>query len=111
MKHLDAIAAARAAVAPNPSKPATAVIHDSADARLVVFRLSPNQQVPPHTSVSTVILRVLEGAGILSGADGAERRCIAGDMMVYEPNELHGMRSEGEEFLLLATITPRPGSR
>jgi hypothetical protein len=31
--------------------------------------------------------------------------------MVYAPNELHAMRAEGEELLLLATITPRPGSR
>jgi quercetin dioxygenase-like cupin family protein len=111
MKLLDPTAAARSAVAPNASRPATAVIHDSADVRLVVFRLEPGQQVPPHTSVSTVILRVLEGSGILSGADGAEHICTAGDTMVYEQNELHGMRSTAEEFLILATIAPRPGSR
>lgn len=111
MKLLDPTVAARAAAAPNATRPATAVIHDSDDVRLVVFRLAPGQQVPPHHSVSTVILRVLDGSGILSGADGAERSCVVGDTMVYEPNELHGMRSEGEELLLLATITPRPGSR
>ena len=111
MKLLDAITAARAAVAPNTAKPATAIIHESEDARLVVFRLAPGQQVPPHQSASTVMLRVLEGSGILSGADGAEHACVAGDMVVYEPKETHGMRSGDEELLLLATITPRPGSR
>jgi quercetin dioxygenase-like cupin family protein len=111
MKSLDPATAARAAAAPNPTRPATAVIHDSDDVRLVVFRVAPGQMVPPHHSGSTVILRVLEGSGILSGADGAERNCVAGDTIVYEPNELHGMRAEREELLLLATIAPRPGSR
>jgi len=111
MRFLDPTAAARAAVAPNPTRPATAVILDSEDVRLVVFRVAPGQMVPPHRNQSTVILRVLAGSGILSGTEGQERNCVAGDTMVYEPNELHGMRSESEELLLLATIAPRPGSR
>jgi quercetin dioxygenase-like cupin family protein len=111
MKPLDATAAARTAVAANPTRPATAVIHDSDDVRLVVFRLAPGQQVPPHQSASTVILRVLDGSGILSGGEGAEQHCKPGDTVAYEPNELHGMRADSEELLLLATIAPRPGSR
>lgn len=111
MKHLDATAAALAAVAPNATRPATAVIHDSDDVRLVVFRIGAGQQVAPHHSPSTVILRVLAGSGILSGADGKERTCIGGDTIVYEPNEMHGMRSDVDELLILATIAPRPGSR
>ena len=110
MKALDPIAAARTAVSAHPNRPATAVIHDSDDVRLVVFRLAPGQQVPPHTSHSTVMLRVLEGSGILSGGDG-ERVCANGDLVTYEPNELHGMRATDQELLLLATITPRPGNR
>lgn len=110
MKHLDPLAAARAAVAPNPSRPATAVVHDSPDARLVVFRIAPGQEVPPHTSPSTVMLTVLAGRGTLSGADG-ERECGPGEMVTYEPEELHAMRASTEELLLLATITPRPGER
>ena len=111
MRLLDPTAAARAAIAPNPTRPATAVILDSDDVRLVVFRVAPGQMVPPHRSGSTVILRVLAGSGILSGADGEERNCVVGDTMVYEPNELHGMRSGDDELLLLATIAPRAGSR
>jgi quercetin dioxygenase-like cupin family protein len=106
--------AARQAVAANPLRPATAVLHDTADVRQVVFRIAPGQSVPPHRSVSTVLLTVLEGAGVLSGEDhgvSVERRCVTGDTIAYEPNELHGMRAEGETLLLLATITPRPGAR
>jgi quercetin dioxygenase-like cupin family protein len=106
--------AARNAVAANPARPATAVLHDADDVRLVVFRLAPGQSVPPHRSVSTVLLTVVEGAGVISGEDGGtpvDRRCATGDVVAFEPNELHGMRAEGESMMLLATITPRPGSR
>ena len=114
MKTLDPRAAARAAVAPNPTRPATAVVHDTDDLRLVVFRLDAGQSVPPHRSVSSVMLTVLEGDGVLSGeADGAtlDVACKPGDVVTYAPNELHGMRADTGELLLLATITPRPGSR
>jgi quercetin dioxygenase-like cupin family protein len=103
--------AARTAVASSATKPATAVLLDQPDARLVVFRLAPGQQVPPHRNVSTVLLIVLEGEGVLSGADGEERVCGAGDTVAYAPNETHGMRAAGSELLLLAVITPRPGER
>lgn len=109
MKILDPAGAARAAIASNPSRPATAVIHDSEDLRLVVFRLGAGQSVPQHTSHSTVTLTVLEGTGTLSGRDG-ETECKPGDVAVYDANEIHGMKADGE-LLLLAAIAPRPGSR
>jgi quercetin dioxygenase-like cupin family protein len=109
MTHLDPARAARAAV-PAAGRPAAVILHDAPDARLVVFRLAPGQAVPPHRSASTVALSVLEGRGTLSGGDG-ERACAAGDVVVYAPDELHGMRADDAELLLLATITPRPGAR
>ena len=59
-------------------------------------------------------LAVLDGVGVLTGeaesGGTAEQICTAGDLAVYLPNELHGMRAAGEtDLLLLATITPRPG--
>ncbi|MGK2962219.1 MAG: cupin domain-containing protein [Gemmatimonadaceae bacterium] len=114
MKALDPASAALAAVAPNPTKPATAVLHDTDDLRLVVFRIAPGQSVPPHRSVSSVMLTVLGGEGILSGEENGqivERRFTAGEAATYAPDELHAMRSDSTELLLLATITPRPGSR
>ena len=36
------------------------------DARLVVFRLAAGQAVPVHTSVSSVVLHVLSGSGLVS---------------------------------------------
>jgi quercetin dioxygenase-like cupin family protein len=111
MKAIDLLAEARAAVAANPTRPATAVIHDSPDARLVVFRIGPGQQVPPHRNASTVMIQVLDGSGTISGAHGVEQACAKGDIVVYEPGEQHGMQADKEELLLLATIAPRPASR
>ena len=111
MKALGPRAAARDARAASDARPATAIVHDTPDVRLVVFRIAPGQAVPPHTSPSTVLLTVLEGTGSLSG-DGEERRCTEGDVVAFAPGELHGMRADaGAELLLLATITPRPGER
>ena len=106
--------AARSAVVAHPGRPATSVVIDTPDVRAIVFRLAPGQVVPPHRNASTVLLTVLEGEGILSGEDdgvAVDRACTAGDMIVYAPNELHAMRAETVELLLLATITPRPGER
>ncbi len=114
MKSLDPREAARAAVSASPTRPATAVIHDSDDARLVVFRIAPGQSVPAHRSPATVLLSVLEGTALLSGErDGAthEESFAAGTAALYAPNELHGMRATNDTVLLLATITPRPGTR
>lgn len=110
MKHLDPVEAAQSAIASHPDRPATAVIHDSPEARLVVFRIAPGQEVAPHRSKSSVTLIVLKGSGIISG-DGEEARVARGHVVTYEPNELHGMKADTEEMLLLATIAPRPGSR
>ena len=110
MKTFDARGTAAAAVAANPTRPATAVVHDTPDARLVVFRIAPGQAVAPHRNASTVLLTILSGRGFVSGEEG-EVSVSAGEVIAYEPNELHGMRAEGDELVLLATITPRPGTR
>lgn len=56
MKIYDAFALAAAAIAPNGGRPATTLVHDSGDARVVLFRLEPGQAVSVHTSSSTVVV-------------------------------------------------------
>ncbi len=114
MRTIDPKRAALEAVAAAPGRPATATLLDTDDARLVVFRIAPGQAVRPHRSPSTVQLTVLGGDGVLSGEEDGrpvERACAPGDVVVYAPNEQHGMRAGIETLLLLATITPRPGTR
>lgn len=110
MKVYDIRSAAAGAVSPRADRPATTLLHDSPDARLVAFRIAPGQAVPAHTNPSTVVLTVVAGSGFVSGGDG-ERAVRAGDVAAYEPNEEHSMRAVDEELVLLATIAPRPGAR
>jgi len=110
VKVYDPAAVARKAVAAHPGRPAMSLMHDGADARLVVFRIAGGQSVPVHTSASTVVLHILSGSGLVSGFDG-ELEVSLGMVIAYEPQEPHGMRARTEELTLLAVIAPRPGSR
>jgi len=110
MKILDVRRLARGAISAQPGRPAMATAYDGVDARVVVFRIEPGEQVHPHTSTSSVVLSVVEGRGVVAGADG-ERPVAAGDVIVYEPNEEHAMRAEDERMVMHAVITPRPGAR
>jgi len=107
---LDPLQASRDAVSTSDTRPATAIIFDAPDLRLLVFRILPGQAVAPHQNASTVTLTVLEGAGFVSGRDGV-RPCRAGEVVTYEPGETHGMRAGEQPLHLLAAITPRPGTR
>lgn len=106
--HLPTVASL--ATSPAAGRPATTIVSDSADARLVLFRIDPGQAIPPHVNSSTVLMTIVSGSGIVSGPDG-DHAARAGDLIAYEPNELHGMRAESEQIVILATITPRPGTR
>ncbi len=101
--------AAAAAVSANAARPATALVHDSADARVVLFRIEPGQQVAEHTSSSTVLLIVISGAGIVSGATG-DCDVRTGDIIAYGANEPHGMRANEQPLVLAAVIAPRPAA-
>jgi quercetin dioxygenase-like cupin family protein len=106
----NALDAALAATSAQAGRAATAMLHNAPDVRVVVFRIAPGQDVPVHTSTSSVVLTVLEGSGTVSGRDG-ERQVRAADLIAYAPNESHGMRAGAETFVLLAVIAPAPGSR
>ena len=114
MKTLVPVQSAREAVSANPARAATAILLDTPDARMVVFRLSPGQSVAAHSNPSTVLLSVIGGSGFISGESegvAVEKACVAGEVIAFEPNESHSMRTTDAEMLLLATITPRPGER
>ena len=67
-------------------------------------------KVAEHTSASNVFLSVVSGAGYVTGAEG-ERAVDAGEIIAIAPREPHGMRAGGEQLVIAAFITPRPGSR
>ena len=110
MKIYDAPTLAGGAVAPSGDRPATTLVHDSSDARVVLFRLEWGQAVPVHTSASTVLLTIISGTGTVIGAEG-ECNVKAGDIVAYAENEPHGMRAGDGQFVIAASIAPRPAPR
>lgn len=108
MNVFDAVASATEAVSSSADRPATRLMHDSPDARLVMFRLEPGQQVPSHTSPSSVVLVVSAGSGEVTGTEGA-RAVRPGDVVTFAPSEPHGMRALSHSLVILAIIAPRPG--
>ena len=88
-------------------RPASMLLHDSEDVRVVCFHLSPGQEVKPHRSASTVLVQVIDGHGDFSGREG-ERHLAAGEAAVYEREELHGIRAREMPLRFLALITPGP---
>ena len=109
MQHYQPLVMAEGVTAARASVPGMALVHDSDAVRMIVFRIEPGQQVAEHTSPSTVVLTVLHGAGLVM-RDGEPLPVTVGDVVVYSPRELHGMRAVNERFVVMATITPRPGS-
>ena len=107
MNIYDAAALAAGALSARPDRPATTLVHDSADARVVMFRIEPGQEVAAHSSTSSVVLLVISGAGSVTGSQG-ERAVTAGNIVAYDPKELHGMRAAGEQLVIAAVIAPRP---
>ena len=107
MKAYDPAAIAAAATSSGRDRPAVVVAHDHHDGRLVVFRLSPGQQVATHTSESSVFMTVVSGHGFVTGGDG-ERAVTPGETLAIAPREPHGMRAADHELVIAALITPRP---
>ena len=90
------------------SRPATALIHDSADARVVLFRIEPGQQVPVHTSASTVLLRDRVGQWERSRAPKVNESVRAGDIVAYDAREPTVCGRTHEQLVIAAVIAPRP---
>lgn len=83
----------------------TELVHDSDDARIVIFYLDAGQQVEQHVSTSSVSVLVLKGSGKWIGSQ--EKDYTQGDLCCYEPQEPHGFTAK-ERSILLAFITPSP---
>jgi len=90
-----------------PEKPRVLLVHDSERLRLVLFCLKSGQELPPHTSTSEVVMQVLRGRGkFVLGEE--EIPSSEGSLAACPPGVAHGLKAE-EDFVVLATISPRPG--
>ena len=94
---------------PRGDRPASAILYDHPNARIVAFHLLPGQRVAEHRSPSTVTIHVTEGAGMFRGTD-SECRLEAGQVAVFEPDEMHAIDAGAEPLRIVVVITPRPGA-
>jgi quercetin dioxygenase-like cupin family protein len=88
-------------------RPATAILHDEPNLRVIAFHLAPGQVVPAHTNPSTVLVQVLAGSGTFRGADG-EAVLGPGAAAVYAPGEPHAIEAGEVPLRFLAVIAPGP---
>lgn len=81
----------------------TKMLHDSMRFRAVLFCMEAGQGVGRHSTDHEVMMQVYRGSGTVIVGD-REHSVKAGEVLVSRPNEVHGFRSDGERFVILALI-------
>ncbi|MFP3869105.1 MAG: cupin domain-containing protein [Desulfobacteraceae bacterium] len=83
------------------------LVHDSPYFKILNFNFRAGQELPVHAHNldGQVSLAVLEGRGEFLGADGATLDAEAGDVLVCDISEPHGLRAQ-TDLRLLVTIAP-----
>jgi quercetin dioxygenase-like cupin family protein len=66
-----------------------------ADVRAAIFRLGPGGRIARHPATMPQILAVLEGAGHVSGPDGAFEPIDAGEAVFWAAGEEHETVTDG----------------
>jgi len=77
--------------------------------RILRFMLKPGQKVKEHQAPSSaVILVVIQGQGLFSGADGQQQTLSAQDLVIYAKGEPHAIEALDQELVFLAILTAAP---
>ena len=102
MKSFDVIGGA----AFRDDRPASELLFDSDDVRIVRFSLKAGQEIKPHTSTSSVGMLIVSGSGTIGVGD----ETISGGpgtLAVCPKNVSHGFVAK-TDMVLTAFIAPRP---
>jgi quercetin dioxygenase-like cupin family protein len=83
------------------------LVHDSPYFKILNFNFTAGQELPVHAHdiEGQVSLVVLEGTGEFLGKDGLSIPASAGDVLVSDISEPHGLRAR-TDLRLLVTIAP-----
>lgn len=83
------------------------MVHDSPNFKILNFNFRAGQELPVHSHdiEGEVSLIILEGEGEFLGKDGATLPAKAGDVVVSDIAEPHGLRAK-TDLRLLVTIAP-----
>jgi len=83
------------------------LVHESPYLKVINFNFKAGQELPVHRHEveGQLTILVLEGEGAFLGADGAVMAAKAGDLLVCDIAEPHGVRAD-TEMRVLVTIAP-----
>ena len=95
---------------PHRQGPTVSILHDSPEARVVLFSFSPGDGIPLHRTPSSVTLRVLRGRGVVTRPEG-QSAIWEGTKLAVGPHEAYALRADRDPLTVLATITPSPRGR
>jgi quercetin dioxygenase-like cupin family protein len=73
--------------------PLTPSIFEGSLIQAAIFRFAPGGGLLRHLATYPQILAVLEGSGIVSGADGIEEPILAGEAVFWHEGEEHETKS------------------
>jgi quercetin dioxygenase-like cupin family protein len=83
------------------------LVHDSPYMKVLNFNFKPGQELPVHAHDidGQLCIVVLQGSGWFLGKDDAAMPAQAGDVLISDISEPHGVRA-AEEMRILVTIAP-----
>ena len=84
------------------------VLHTSDEARAVLIRLAPGQELGEHEVKERAWISVVEGTVRVEAGDEAFD-APAGTLVTFAPGERHAVRSNGEARILML-LAPWPGA-
>jgi quercetin dioxygenase-like cupin family protein len=83
------------------------LVHDSPYFKILNFNFKAGQELPVHSHdvEGQLSLLILEGEGEFLGSDGVSLLAKAGDVLISDISEPHGLRAK-TAIRLLVTIAP-----
>ncbi len=83
------------------------LVHDSPYFKILNFNFKAGQELPLHSHEieGEVCIAVIEGSGQFLGKDGATIPAKAGDVLVCEISEPHGIKATSD-MRVMVTIAP-----
>ncbi len=83
------------------------LVHDSPYFKILNFNFKPGQELPIHSHdiEGELSILVMEGEGLFLAKDGETLPARAGDVLISDISEPHGIRATGS-MRVLVTIAP-----
>ena len=94
---------------PQDGEPFRSIVKSTEDSAIIVWHVKPGQTIQPHIHpYGQDTWTVLSGSGQYIFENSQERKRIcAGDIVVAERNEIHGVENDGDvPFVFVSVVSP-----